>query len=97
MEVEFVALELTCQEAEWLKNLLVHMPLWERKPMAIPLHCDLQAAIGIAHNSLYNRKERHICIRYSAVKHMLKHSVISLEYDISRRNLADPLTYGLAR
>lgn len=30
MEFEFIALELSVQEAEWLRNLLADVPLWER-------------------------------------------------------------------
>ena len=79
MEAEFIAFQLASQEAEWLRGLLADMPLWGRQHMAISLHCDSQAAIGVAHNSVYNRKKRHICIRHSAVKQLLKHNITSLE------------------
>ncbi|GJU36690.1 zinc finger, CCHC-type containing protein [Tanacetum coccineum] len=40
MESEFVALAAAGKEAEWLKNLLLEIPLWV-KPMApISIHCD---------------------------------------------------------
>jgi len=97
MESEFIALELAGQEAEWLKILLADVPLWRKQETPISLHCDSQAAIGVAHNIVYNRKRRHICIRHSAVKQLLKHGVISLQYVRSEKNLADPLTKGLTR
>ena len=80
------------QEAEWLRNLLADMPLWGRQASQVSLHCDSQAAIGIAKNSVYNGKKRHIHIRHGAVKQLLKLSVISLDYVRSERNLADPMT-----
>ena len=97
MESEFIALELAGQEAEWLKGLLADVPLWGKQETSISLHCDSQAAIGVAHNSVYNGKRRHIRIRHSAVKQLLKHGVISLQYVRSEKNLADPLTKGLTR
>ena len=65
--------------------------------MAISLHYDSHAAIRVAHNSVHNRKNRHIRIKHSAVKHMLKHDAISLEYVRYELNLADPLTKYLTR
>ena len=68
MEPKFIGLELAGQEVEQLKNLLADMPLWKRQAMAISLHYDSQAAIKVAHNSMYNGKKRHIPIRHSAMK-----------------------------
>ena len=97
MESEFIALELAGQEAEWLRNLLADVPLWKGKTASVSLHCDSQAAIGVAKNNVYNGKERHIRIRHGVVKQLLKDGVIYLDYVRSERNLADPLTKGLPR
>jgi len=96
-ESEFIALELARQEAECLKGLLADVPLWEKQATLISLHYDSQAAIGVAHNSVYNGKRRHIPIRHSVVKQLLKFGVIPLQYVRSKKNLADPLTKGLTR
>jgi len=40
MESEFIALELAGQEAEWLKGLLVDVPLWGKQAAPISLHND---------------------------------------------------------
>ncbi|KAL0413798.1 UNVERIFIED_CONTAM: Retrovirus-related Pol polyprotein from transposon TNT 1-94 [Sesamum radiatum] len=63
MESEFIALELAGQEAEWLRNLVGDVPLWGSS-VPVSLHCDSQAAIGIAKNYAYNGKRRHIRIRH---------------------------------
>lgn len=97
MESEFIALELAGQEAEWLRNLLFDVPLWGGQSSPVSLHCDSQAAIGVAKNSVYNGKKRHIRIRHGVVKQLLKNGVISLDYVRSERNLADPFTKGLSR
>ncbi|KAL0411131.1 UNVERIFIED_CONTAM: Retrovirus-related Pol polyprotein from transposon TNT 1-94 [Sesamum latifolium] len=96
MESKFIALELAGQEAEWLRNLLGDVPLWG-STVPVSLHCDSQAAIGIAKNYAYNGKRRHIRIRHGAVKELLKNGVISLDYVRSERNLVDPLRKGLTR
>nr|XP_009803907.1 PREDICTED: uncharacterized protein LOC104249225 [Nicotiana sylvestris] len=67
MESEYIALELAGQEAEWLRNLLADVPLWGRQASPVSLHCDSQAAIGIAKNNMYNGERRHICIRHGAL------------------------------
>jgi len=54
MDFEFITLELVGQKAEWLKGLLANMPLWGKQATPICLHCDSQAAIGVAQNSVYN-------------------------------------------
>ena len=63
--------------------------------MATSLHYDSQAVIGVAHNSVCNGQKRHIHIRQSVVKQLLKHGVISLKYVRSEKNLVDPITKGL--
>jgi len=77
--------------------LVSRRPIVGETTMPIYLHYDSQAAIGVAHNSVYNGKRRHIRIRHSAVKQLLKHGVISLQYVRSEKNLTDPLTKGLTR
>ena len=89
MESEFIALELASQEAKWLRNLLANVPLWGRSNVPVSLHCDSQA--------IYNGKKRHIRIRHSMVKQMLRYGVILLDRVKSKRNLANPLTKGLSK
>ncbi|GAA0147020.1 transmembrane signal receptor [Lithospermum erythrorhizon] len=43
MEYEFIALELADQEADWLRNLLTDMPMWEKHGTPVFLHCDSDA------------------------------------------------------
>ena len=76
IESEFIALELVGQEGEWLRSLLGDVPLW-RTLVSISLHCDSQATIGIAKNSVFNRKRRHICFRHRSMKQLLKGGIIS--------------------
>lgn len=61
MELEFIALDLAGQEAEWLRGLLTYIPLWGQPVSPISLHCDSHAAICAAQNSTYNEnKDAHL-------------------------------------
>ncbi|KAL0367959.1 UNVERIFIED_CONTAM: Retrovirus-related Pol polyprotein from transposon TNT 1-94 [Sesamum calycinum] len=89
MESEFIALELTGQEAEWLRNLVGDILLWG-STAPVSLHYDSQAAIGIAKNYAYNGKRRHIHRRHSAINELLKNGIISLDYIRSERTWLIP-------
>ena len=97
MESEFVALEMTGSEAEWLKNFLANIPLGMKPTPSVSVHCDSQSAIAVAKNKSYNGKNRHIQLRHNVVKQLLKDGTISIDYVKSEGNLADPLTKPLGR
>ena len=97
MESEFVALAAAGKEAEWLKNLLLEIPLWF-KPMApISIRCDSAATLAKAYSQMYNGKSRHLGVRHSMIRELIMNGVISIEFVRSQQNLADHLTKGLAR
>ncbi|KAK6149115.1 hypothetical protein DH2020_016640 [Rehmannia glutinosa] len=97
MESEFIALDKSGEEAEWLRNLLEDIPRWTKHVPAICIHCDSQSAIGRAQSNMYNGKSRHICRRHNTIRQLLSTGVISIDYVKSKDNLADPLTKGLNR
>jgi len=60
MKAEFVALDVACVEAEWLKNFMLDIP-WMPKPIPfISMHCDCQATIAKAKSKSFNEKRRHL-------------------------------------
>ena len=97
MESEFVALEKVGTEAEWLRNLFVDIPKWDKPLPSISLHCDSQVAITCARNKIYNGKKRHVCLRHNIVRQLISNGVIATKFVRSEKNLADPLTKGLTR
>jgi hypothetical protein len=97
MESEFVALELTGSEAEWLRNFLANIPLGIKPTPSVSIHCDSQSAIAVAKNSSYNGKNRHVHLRHKVVKQLQKCGTISIDYVMSEVNLADPLTKPLGK
>ncbi|GKE16213.1 zinc finger, CCHC-type containing protein [Tanacetum coccineum] len=59
MESEFVALAVAGKEAEWLKNIILKIPLWYKSIIPISILCDSVAALAKAYSQMYNGKSRH--------------------------------------
>jgi hypothetical protein len=98
MEVELVALETTTGEVEWLRELLMDLPVVSKLVPTILLHCDNESVITIVINAKENLKStRHVKRRIKIVRHLRHTCVIDVEYINTSRNLADPFTKGLAR
>jgi hypothetical protein len=61
MKVKLVALESATIEAEWLKELLMDLPMVDKPVPAILLHYDNQSVITIVGNAKKNTKfSRHV-------------------------------------
>ncbi|GJY69340.1 zinc finger, CCHC-type containing protein [Tanacetum coccineum] len=97
IESEFVALASAGKEAEWLKNLLLEIPLWVKPIAPISIRCDSAATLAKAYSQMYNGKSRHLGVRHSMIRELITNGVISIEFVRSQQNLADHLTKGLAR
>lgn len=97
MELEFIALELAIEEAEWLKNFLEDIPMWLKSVSAIYIHCDSMAAEARAKSHVYNGKSRPIRRRHNTLKKLLSNRIISIDYVKLKENIVDPLTKGLPK
>ncbi|GJV98654.1 zinc finger, CCHC-type containing protein, partial [Tanacetum coccineum] len=97
MESEFVALAAACKEAEWLRNLIIEIPLWSKPIALISIYCDSVVTLAKTYSQMYNRKSRHLGVRHSMIRELIKNGVISIEFARSQQNIADHLTNGLAR
>ncbi|GJY50189.1 hypothetical protein Tco_0440145 [Tanacetum coccineum] len=57
MEYEFMALVAAGKEVEWLKNLILEIPLWFKPITPISICCDSDATLAKAYSQMYNGKE----------------------------------------
>ena len=57
MEAELIALDTTCTEAEWIKSLLLDIPLLNKPIPAISLHCDNKDVIELVKQTHTNKKK----------------------------------------
>nr|GEX79532.1 hypothetical protein [Tanacetum cinerariifolium] len=97
MEHEFMALAAVGKEAEWLKNLLLEIPLWSKPIAPIFIRCDNIVALAKAYSQMYNEKSRHLGVRHSMIRDLITTGVISIEFIRSQQKLFDHLRKGLAR
>ena len=97
MEAELIALASASEEANWLRDLLYEIPLWEKPISPILIHCDSTATIGRVKNRYYNNKSRPIRRKHSTVRSFLNSGIITMNYIKSNDNLANPFTKALAK
>ncbi|GKD01344.1 zinc finger, CCHC-type containing protein, partial [Tanacetum coccineum] len=53
MEYEFVALAAAGKEAEWLRNLILEIPLWSKPIAPISIRCDSAATLTKAYSQMH--------------------------------------------
>jgi hypothetical protein len=98
MEVELAALDTTTVEADWLRELLMDVPIIEKFLLVILMNCDNQTMIVKVDSSKDNMKSsRHIKRWLKSVRKMRNYGVITLDYIHTEKNLADPFTKRLSR
>ncbi|GKG26502.1 hypothetical protein Tco_0402205, partial [Tanacetum coccineum] len=97
MESKFIALAAAGKEVEWLKNLLLEIPLWSKPIAPISIRYDSAATLAKAYSQMYNGKSRHFGVSHSMIRELITNGVVSIEFVRSQQNLADHLTKGLAR
>jgi len=98
MEAELTALEIASTEAEWLRELMMDLPVVEKPIPAILINCDNQTVTTKVKNSQDNMKSnKHVKRRLKSVRKLRSSGVIAVEYIQTAKNLADPSTKGLSR
>ena len=95
IESKLIALNTTCSEAEWLKNLLSKFSIMPRLILSISVLTDSRSTIEILKQDNASKKmNKHIQIILKSVQHLLG-KVVLLDFVKSEKNIADPLTKGL--
>jgi hypothetical protein len=98
MEVELAALDTATMEADWLRELLMDLPIIEKPLPTILMNFDNQMVIVKLDSSKGNMKlSRHIKRRLKSIRKMRNSGVITLDYIHTEMNLAYPFTKGLSR
>nr|GEY15258.1 zinc finger, CCHC-type [Tanacetum cinerariifolium] len=83
MESEFVALAAASKEAEWLKNLLLEIPLWVKPMVPISIRCDSVSTLAKAYSQMYNGKSIHLGVKHSMIRELITNRVASIEFNNS--------------
>jgi hypothetical protein len=97
MKAELTSLDTATVEAEWLRELLIDLPMVEKPILAIIMNCDNETVIIKVNNSKDNMKSsRHVKRRLKSVKKLRSSGVIALDYIPTAGNLADQFTKSLS-
>ena len=97
MEAELIALDTAGSETEWLRDLLMDLPVVEKPIPAISMNCDNQTVITKVNSSKDNMKStRHVKRRLKSIRKLRNSRVIALNYVHTSNNLADQFTKGLS-
>ncbi|GJR31235.1 zinc finger, CCHC-type containing protein [Tanacetum coccineum] len=65
----------TGKEAEWLRNLILEIPLWSKSIAPISIRCDSVATLVKAYSQMYNVKSRHLGVRHSMICELIMNKV----------------------
>ena len=85
-------------EEEWLRELLMDLPVVEKSVTVILMNCDNQTVIVKINSAKDNAKSsRHDKRRLKSVRKLRNSGVISVTYIQTDKNQADPFTNGLSR
>jgi hypothetical protein len=85
-------------EVEWLRELIMDLPVVEKPIPAISINYDNQTLITKVNSSKNNMKStRHVKWRLKSVRKLRNSGVIVLNYVHTSKNLADQFTKGLSR
>ena len=91
-EAEYIAAGSCCAQLLWMKQTLKDYGVNVKN---VPLYCDNESAIKIAHNPVQHSKTKHIQIRHHFLRdHVLKGD-ISIEHVKTEEQLADIFTKPL--
>nr|GEU44490.1 zinc finger, CCHC-type [Tanacetum cinerariifolium] len=78
MKYDFVALATAGKEAEWLRNLILDIPLWSKLRAPISILCDSAATLAKAYSQIYNGKSRHLGVRHNMIHKLIMNGVVSI-------------------
>nr|GEU98824.1 zinc finger, CCHC-type [Tanacetum cinerariifolium] len=89
MESKIVALAAASKEVEWLKNLLLEIPLWSKLIAPISIHCDNAATLAKAYSQMYNGKSKHLGVRHNMICELITDGVIFIKFvDLTKEFLS---------
>jgi hypothetical protein len=94
MELELAALDTAIVEVEWLRELLMDLPIVEKLIPTILMNCDNQIVLIKVNNSKDNMKSSiHVKKWLKIVRKLKNTDVIALDYIHTTKNLSECI-YG---
>ena len=93
MEVEYYALDVTCQEATWIKQICQELLI----PLNGPIHIflDNMGVVALSDNPIFHNRLKHIDICWHFVRDLIQSKTIYTLHIPGIKNGADFLTKAL--
>lgn len=92
-EAEYEAMCETTKEVTWMRRLLGSIGVYQTQPTT--LLCDNQGAMKLVANQEFQRRTKHIAVKYHFIREKYQEGITDLEYVGTKEQLADLLTKPL--
>lgn len=95
MQAEFVACFEASSHGVWLKSFISGISIINSISKPLRILCDNTAAVFLAKNNKSGSRNKHIDIKYLALRERIKENKVVIEHVRTGNMLADPLTKGM--
>ncbi|GJR31071.1 hypothetical protein Tco_1107303 [Tanacetum coccineum] len=80
IEYEFMALAAADKEVEWLRNLILEIPLWSKPIAPIYILGDSAATLARDYSQMYNGMSRHLGVRHRTIHELILNRAVSIKF-----------------
>lgn len=95
-DAEYVGQTMTATTVMWSRNLLHELQISGTVPKnATVIYADNQEAIKLAENPIFQKRSKHIAVKYHNTRDLIQSGEITLQYKKTQEMIADGLTKPL--
>ncbi len=98
IEAEYMGQVSAVINVMWARRLLIEMRIdgtVSGKNQSTIIYADNQGAIKLANNSIFQKRTKHIVVKYHYTKNLISQGAIKLEYRLTAEMIADGLIKSL--
>lgn len=95
MEVEFVSCFEATLHGVWLKSFISELRIMDSISKPLRIYCDNSFAVFMAKNNKSGSRNKHIDIKYLAIRERVKEKKVIIEHVSTELMIADLLTKGM--
>ena len=95
MEAEFVSCFEASSHGVWLKSFIDGLRVVDSISRPLKIYCDNSAAVFMAKNNKSSSRNKHINIKYLALRERVKEKTVVIEHVSTELMIANPLTKGM--
>lgn len=95
-EAEYVGQTMAATTVMWFRGLLHELQISRTVPKnATVIYADNQGAIKLAENPIFQKRSKHIAVKYHYTRDLIQSGEISLQYKMTQEMIAEGLTKPL--